>query len=314
MAITSSGGLVRRMLVGFAMIATSCSEVIELPPPPPPVFRVSSEPAFIPSMYVDDQIALTVRLTDANDAPLADRSITYSSSHPADFSVSASGVIRGLRYFAGPGYVTIRSEGKSATVGVGRVRGWQIDQGSPPAGGLATVQISLAAEPEGANGSQGGAASMLRVACLGGTTRSLVLYLRTGGASLRNGAVTYHVDGAEAVTETWIESAPGSSTTLLYPGGAFETTRFAQRLPNSGSIRFQWVTGVGATEAPVFVLRATSAALAPVLAACPLRPGTSSTDRAAAITRHQLGGPPRQAIERPTTPGRLPPRSPTRGR
>ena len=132
-------------------------------------------------------------------------------------------------------------------------------------------------EPEGPEGSQGGAAASLRVSCLGGATRSLAIYLRAGGARFRDGELSYRVDGAEPVTEAWIESAVGISTTLLYAGGAFETTRFAGRLPDSGAIQFKYVTEAGATETPRFVLRATVASLAPVLAACPLRPGASST-------------------------------------
>jgi hypothetical protein len=116
----------RGVLVGFVLIATACSEVVE--PPPPPVFRISSEPTFIPSMQVDDRIDLTVLLSGANGLPQVDRLVTYSSSHLANFSVSESGEIRGLRYFTGPGYVTIRSEGKSATVGVGRIRGWESEE------------------------------------------------------------------------------------------------------------------------------------------------------------------------------------------
>jgi trimeric autotransporter adhesin len=116
-ASVSTTGMVTARALGGPVTVTASSEgkngTAAITVIPIPVASVAVSPA-APTITVGGSVQLTAETLDASGNPLANRTVTWTSSNPAVASVSTTGVVTGV-LVGGPVTITAASEGKTGT-------------------------------------------------------------------------------------------------------------------------------------------------------------------------------------------------------
>jgi uncharacterized protein YjdB len=272
-ATVSPSGVVTAVALGSTdIIATSEGKTgsARLAIVPVPVATIQVTPTTIPEMRTGDQVQLTVVLKDASGAVLTGRSVTFHSSYPNSVNVTTAGLVTAVSAYAGADLkVTASIDGKSADVPITGVVGWLLSTAADPHGGFPTVTMRLPAEPDGPSGSTLGEDASLVVACVGGSSRKLSLWVDTGGPITADGGVQYQLDAGPVVVDQWLESPETNFETLIYPGNRSQTAALAAAWGAGHELVFQYTQLVMLARIPKFVLQGMGPPLAAVLAACP---------------------------------------------
>lgn len=201
---------------------------------------------------------VTQRLADGTTVQ---HPVTWSILVPGTATITGTGVLNPLL----PGTISIVAT-IDGTAWVNPITGydWISATGGP------TLSVSLAAEVAVTNSSGVSEFPTLSFTCSSGVFGVSVGF---SGIVTGNGAVTYTGAGAVTVSEIWLQSGP-SLKTLTYPGATnLIRKNFASAIATNWNIVFTF--DFTFNEAPLvphataWQLNGISAALAPVIAACP---------------------------------------------
>ncbi|HEV8454246.1 MAG TPA: Ig-like domain-containing protein [Gemmatimonadales bacterium] len=231
---------------------------------PPGVNSVVVTPSAA-TIFTGATTAFAAVAKDAQGNTLTGHTITWASSAPSVATVDQAGVVTPLV----PGNVNIlaTSEGRVGFAAV-TVKGWLYRSVPDPLGQFPTLIMSVKAEADGTNGSAGGSAATLALACVGGATRTFVILVTTGGPITNNGDVRYRLDQGSTISETWLEVGSNFDG-LGYPGTSAAARGLALTWNGGAVLLFEYTEFLGPLRVAKFLLNNMNSFLPGIVAQCP---------------------------------------------